>query len=98
MLRDDCQKKKKSGRDVSWLAGKGDGAKLVRRGAERAAHHRGQVQLLLGDPHGGPEAEVLQQRDEEDKELHAGQALSQANPATCSAASRGPCRPLMVCF
>lgn len=59
-----------------------DGAQLMRPGAQGEAHYGREIELVLRHSWRRSEAEALQECGEEEEELHPGETLSQACPAT----------------
>lgn len=56
---------------------------LVSQGDAGGAGGRGHQKLLRGDSRNRREAEVLEERSQEDEELHSGQSLTGTGPGTC---------------
>lgn len=59
-----------------------DGAQLMRPGAQGEAHDGREIELVLRHSWRRSETEVLQEGGEEEEDLHPGETLSQACPAT----------------
>lgn len=59
-----------------------DGTQLMRPGAQGEAHYRREIELVLRHSWRRSEKEVLQEGGEEEEDLHPGETLSRACPAT----------------